>query len=89
MHIEEKLLARNLLNKPGSCCTATIIYIMAHYVKVYPFLPDISRINLMTKSLHVNKPYGDIGIDCSIVIGREMVPKIGLIDNFKRNILGW
>ena len=69
--------------------TAPGLYCTTHDIKVTFFMTELSSIKIIEHWFHVDKDKGESVIGCDIIIGRDLMVKSGLSDDFKRQDLHW
>ena len=69
--------------------TAAIPYKMTHDMKVPFIMPEFSRRKIITHRFHVDKFQGDEGISYYLIIGHDLMIKLGLKADFGHQILEW
>ena len=52
-------------------------------------MPEFSRSNIKEHRLDVNKYIGGLGIGYVMIIGRDLMVKLGLMADFKHHFLKW
>ena len=50
-------------------------------------MPDFSNSKIIHHHFHVNNDKGESSIDYDIIIGRDLMVKLGLSSNFKSQVL--
>ena len=69
--------------------TADGVYCTTHDVKVPFCMPEFSSSRIINHCFHVKNDKGDSGICYDMIIGREMMLQLGMMTNFKRQVLQW
>ena len=64
-------------------------YCTKHNVKEPFFMPVFSTRQIITHLLHVNKSKFNSGIGYYMIIGHDLVVKLGLISYFNFSVFGW
>ena len=52
-------------------------------------MPELSSSKIINHQFHVYNDIGESGIGYDMVIGRDLMVQIGLMANFKRQVLQW
>ena len=52
-------------------------------------MPDFSSIKIINHRFHVDNNKGESGIGYDMIIGRDLMVKLGLTDSFKHQVLQW
>ena len=60
-----------------------------HGIKVPFFMTEFSSINIISHRFHVDKNECESGIGYDMIIGYDLMVHIGLLCNFKRQVLQW
>ena len=60
---------------------------MKHDVKVTVFMKKFSSSNIMEHQFHVDNNKGESVIDYDMITCRDLMVKLGLLDDFKRQVL--
>ena len=69
--------------------TAVGTYCTTHDVKVPFYMPDVSSRKMILRLFHVDNNEGESCIGCDMIIGRDLMVQLGLLDDFKRQFLQW
>ena len=67
--------------------TASGVYCTTHDVKVPFCMPEFSGNKIIHHSFHVDNDKRESGIGCDMIIGRDLMVHLGLMDNFRRQVL--
>ena len=60
---------------------------MKHDVKVPFCMPELSNIKIILHHFHTNNNEGESGIGYDMIIGRDLMVQLGLLADFKRQVL--
>ena len=52
-------------------------------------MPELSKSKIMNHRFYVDNDKCELGIGYYMIIGRDLMVQLGLIANFKRQILQW
>ena len=69
--------------------TADGVYCTTHDSKVPLCMPEVSSNKIINHRFRVNNEKGESGIGYDMIISRDMMVQIGLMDNFKHQVLQW
>ena len=69
--------------------TASGVYCTTHDGKVPFCMPELSGSKIINHRFHVDNNEGKSGIGCYMIIGRDLMLKLGLTADFKRQVLQW
>ena len=69
--------------------TASGLYCTTHDVKVPPLMLDFSSINIINHCVYVKNDKFDSGISYDMIIFRDLMVELGMMGNFKLQILKW
>ena len=64
-------------------------YCTNNEIKVHFCMSEFSSIKIMEHLFHVNNNKGESGIGYDMIIGRDLMLQLGLLANFKRQVLQW
>ena len=65
------------------------LYCTMHEIKVPFFMQDFSSSSIIEHRFHVNKNNGKSGIGYDMIIGCNLMVQLGLMADFKRQVLQW
>ena len=69
--------------------TAAGLYCMDHDFRVRFFMPEYSSIKIISHRFHVDNNEDDLSIGYDMIIVRGLMVHIGLLANFKRQVIQW
>ena len=69
--------------------TATGLYCATHDSKVPFCMPYFSSSKIILHRFHVDNNEGESDIGYSIIIGRDLMVQLGLLADFKHQVLQW
>ena len=69
--------------------TAEGVYCTTHDVKIPFCMPDFSSSKIINHRFHVDNDKGELGIGYDMIIGRELMVKLGLTKKIKHQVLQW
>ena len=69
--------------------TAAGLYCTTHDVKVHFCMPEFSSSKIINHCFHVNNNKGELVIGYDMIIVRDLMVQIGLMANFKRQVIQW
>ena len=69
--------------------TATGVYCNTHDVKVSFCMPVFSCSKIINHRFHVDNNKGESGIGYDMIIGSDLMVKLGLTSEFKHQVLQW
>ena len=69
--------------------TASGVYCTTHDVKVPFCMPEFSSNKIIYHCFHVDNDKRESGIGCDMIIGRDLMVHLGLMANFRRQVLQW
>ena len=69
--------------------TANGVYYTTHDFKVSFCIPEFSSSKIINHRFHVDKDEGESGIGYDMIIGHDLMVKLGLTANFKCQVLQW
>ena len=69
--------------------TAAGVYYTTHDAKIPFCIPESSSRKIINNRFHVNNDKSESGIGDEIIIGRNLMVKLGLTDDFNRQFLQW
>ena len=64
-------------------------YCTTHDVMMTFCMPDFSSSNIIEQRLHVDDDKGELGIGYDMIIGHDLMIKLGLSADFKDKFLHW
>ena len=65
------------------------LYCTMHEIKVPFFMQDFSSSSIIEHRFHVDKNNGESGIGYDMIIGCKLMVQLGLMADFKRQVLQW
>ena len=69
--------------------TAAGTYCTTHDFKVPVFMTEFSSSKIISHRFHVDNNEGEFGIGYGVIIGRDLIVQLGLLEYFKPQILQW
>ena len=69
--------------------TSSGLYCTTHDFKVPFYMPKLSSSKMIDHHFHVNNNKGESRICYDVIIGCDLMVKLGLTENFKRQLLQW
>ena len=69
--------------------TATGIYLTMYDVRVPFLMPEFSSSKIISHRFNVDNNEGELGISYDMIIGYDLIVKLGLSSKFKHQFLQW
>ena len=69
--------------------TAAGLYCTTHDIKVPFGMPEFSSIKIINHRFNSNNNKGESGIGYNIITDRDLMVQLGLMTDFKRQVLQW
>ena len=87
--LNTKPYERNIRSNKVEYSTVSELYCMTHDFKVPFFMPDLSIRKIIFHRFRVDNNEDDPGIGYYMIIGCDLIVQLGLLDNFKQQVLQW
>ena len=84
-----KYYEHNMRSNKVEYSTAAVLYCKTHGVKMNFFIPDFSSIKIIDDCFHVDDEKGELGIGYDMIIVHDLMVKLGLTSNLKRQLPQW
>ena len=80
---------RNISSNKVEYSTAAGPYCTTRGVKMPFFMPEFSSSKIRYQRFHLYNNKGESGIGCDMIIGCDLMVQLGLLVNFKCQVLQW